>query len=113
MRKFPVRLSVRMMLVAVAIAAIASAIATRIKRSNEATLRSLVVNARFQARAELGDLSDFDVTCQWTGDYAARVDFHPKDGTIREGRSYHVDSCSCGMKMKITSSPLPSPLHDH
>jgi hypothetical protein len=109
MQKFGLRFSVRTMLIAVAIAGIVSAIATRIKRDRDATLRYLVSNASRQAREELGDLSEFDVACQLTGDYCAQVVFRPKAGGTKEGRSYQVDSCGCGMKMKITSSPLPLP----
>ena len=111
-QRFPVRFSVGMVLAAVAITAIVSATAARIKRGNEARLRYLVCNASLQARGELGDLSEYDVTCQWTADYCARVVFHPKGEGIKEGRSYQVDSCCCGMKMKITSSPLPWPPND-
>lgn len=103
-----VRLSVRMMMVAVGVMGIASAVGARMKRDNEAALRHLLFNATLNAQTELGDLSTFDVTSQRTGDYSARVDFRPKDVKRQnEGRSYQVDSCSCGLKMKVTSSPLP------
>jgi hypothetical protein len=101
------RFSLRIMLFAVAIAASASAIGARMKRDDEATPRSLVFNATLQAKRELGDLSEFDVTCQRSGHYRAQVVFRPKGEGTKEGRSYCVDSCSCGMKMKVTSSALP------
>jgi hypothetical protein len=109
MQKFGLRFSIRNMLIAVAIAGSVSAIATRIKRDHEAELRYLVSNASLRAKEDLGDLSEFDVTCQWTGDHCAEVVFRPKDGRTKEGRGYQVDSCGCGMKMKITSSPLKCP----
>ncbi|WP_406698219.1 hypothetical protein V5E97_05135 [Singulisphaera sp. Ch08] len=102
-----VRFSVRIMLVAVAIVGIFSAIGAKMKRDSEARLRYLVFNATLQAETEMGDLSAFDVTYQWTGDYCAQVIFRPKEGKKKEGRSYQVDSCCCGMKMKVKSSPLP------
>jgi hypothetical protein len=96
-----------MMLAAVAIAGIASAVGARIQRHNEATLRHMVFNAALDARTELGDLARFDVTYQWTGAYRAQVVFRAEDGKQKEGRSYQVDSCACGVKMAVKSSPLP------
>jgi hypothetical protein len=101
------RVSVRMMMIGVAVAATVAAIWAGIARQNETRLSCLVSDATLRAKYELGDLSEYTVTTRWTGDYSAQVVFHPKDEKKKKGRCYQVDSCCCGMKMKVTSSDRP------
>jgi hypothetical protein len=101
------RFSLRTTLIAVVVAGIISGIAAGIKRDNEAKLRLCVTHATLQAKSELGELAAFDVAYQWTEECVAQVVFRPRDGNTRAGRIYQVETCGCGMKQKVTSSPLP------
>jgi len=103
------RFTVRWMMVAVGVVGIGLAIGAKVKQGNEATLRYLVFNATWDAKRDLGDLSEFDLTYEWTGTRnCAQVDFRPKhEKRIREGRRYLVTSCCCGVDVTVKAMPLP------
>lgn len=95
------RMKVRHLVIAVALAAIASALCAHMIRRDRKLLHTMAQFAVMKATRDLGDLSQFEMTAQWK-DGDVQVDFKPE---VRgeDGRRYVV-----GFIGEILSAqPLP------